>query len=492
MECQNIPGSAIVVIHRNKSHFINLGTAYGRHPVTEHTNFLIGSITKQLDALLEGIFVDRGQLDFLGTCASIYPGFNLLDPITTQLLTLQDLESYHSGYPYHGYDYTWGYGWPGTRAEYFAGVNLLQPVAGIRQNFLYSNILQAYGIFAIEQYFNDTWENLIATEVFEPLGMRRTFPSTPEAVQAGDLAAPYLVLSNDSFTRIIASKDTNGVADNSVAAAGVVYSSTKDMAKYIKMVMNSGLLENGTPLISSENFLTNIYNTWTAIDPLIKGEFLVFPAYPQNSATLARYAAGLGWILDVYSGIRHNWHNGGLYGMSSQLSIFPDEDFAFLWLINTEFGLVPDPTYNFALYASDIWRFGRSWMPIAYPYLCPDLTQAPVRAKRELTTPKNLKADITGIYFTPWFGTITITLDVNNNFPITWRDTSGFVYDFTEFPPFTNLWFVDEVSFLPDVPLIDTGEFALILFNLDANNNVVSILVDFEPGVSNPITFLKQ
>jgi len=298
------------------------------------------------------------------------------------------------------------------------------------------------------------------------------------------------VLANDSFTRIIGPKDANGVADNTVAAAGVVYSSTKDMAKYMKMIMNNGTLENGNQLISSDNLLTNIINTWTAIDPLIKGEFLVFPANPPNSATLARYAAGLGWILDLYSGIRHNWHNGGLFGMSSQLSFFPDEDFAILMLTNTEFALDPNPLYDFALYAVDIWRLGRSWMPIEYPWLCPDLSLKPQSLPKKLTTPESIKGDITGIYSTPWFGAITITQD-DTGFPIAWRESLGHVYDFPYIPPFTNLWFVDSVPFLPDVPLYDTGEFAVILFNYDENNNVVSMLIDWEDG-SYPVTFLKQ
>src|SRR2546423_15611638 len=66
-------------------------------PVTENTLFHHGSTGKTHTALLAGILVDEGLLDWDEPIRTYLPDFKLSDPVRTEPVTMRDLLSHRTG-----------------------------------------------------------------------------------------------------------------------------------------------------------------------------------------------------------------------------------------------------------------------------------------------------------------------------------------------------------------------------------------------------------
>ena len=69
----------------------------------------------------------------------------------------------------------------------------------IRDGFIYNNFMFMMLGHVAEVLGNDTWENLITTKLFQPLGMTNsTILKTPTELLKPDVARPY-IYKDDEF-----------------------------------------------------------------------------------------------------------------------------------------------------------------------------------------------------------------------------------------------------------------------------------------------------
>jgi len=142
---------------------------------TVNDRFHIGSDTKSLTAALAARLIERGKLDWDMTLDKAFPDLKGEVPDDFRAITLSHLLAHHSGLPAH---ITGGW-WTFSRDEPIRKQRLdavrksfkEKLVAKPGEKFLYSSL--GYVIIAamIEQAADASWEDLMARELFKPLGM---------------------------------------------------------------------------------------------------------------------------------------------------------------------------------------------------------------------------------------------------------------------------------------------------------------------------------
>ena len=307
-------GAAIAITDHGRRNFYDYGTASKVRPAlpTRRSLYEIGSITKTFTGALVAKAVLNGKMsldaDFREYLKDPYPNLeNGGKPIT-----LRTLASHTSGIsrdipnnddlfqgtpdfnklPYllmareKGYD----------RTRYLRELHQVQLANMPGAKMSYSNIgIKLIG-FGLENVTGLDFGKLLSRDIFHPLGMTGT-TLVPSQSQLSLLAQAYLPDGNPAPPpRLDIDPNTGG--------AGGLFSSTEDMVKYAEWQLDER-------------------------DPVIARAHQPIWGSPDN------FAVGLIWdIGKTPDGERRLWHNGGTFGMSSQLILLPDSQRAYVLLAN--------------------------------------------------------------------------------------------------------------------------------------------------------------
>jgi CubicO group peptidase (beta-lactamase class C family) len=159
--------------------------------------------------------------------------------------------------------------------------------------FEYSNIGTNLIAIALENIYGQSYEQMISEWIFKPLKMTNSKFKMAE-VDKTKLARGY----NHK------GKEMPYFLDNARAAGGIK-SSLKDMMNYVAFQMNEA---HSIPKISHQSIWTNQDKT---------------------------FSLGLGWqMFSSNKGSRNMFQDGGAYGFSSTITLFPDKNLGFVLLSN--------------------------------------------------------------------------------------------------------------------------------------------------------------
>jgi D-alanyl-D-alanine carboxypeptidase len=133
----------------------------------------LGSDTKAMTATLIGLYVDRQRLKFEDTIGALFAG-ETIDP-AYQNVTLEQLLQHRGGAPADVPAEIWSQMWadgssPGARIKAVRAV-LARPPAQAPGTYVYSNMGYIIAGAALERVAGATWEQIIQTELFNPLQM---------------------------------------------------------------------------------------------------------------------------------------------------------------------------------------------------------------------------------------------------------------------------------------------------------------------------------
>ena len=165
------PGASLaLVVDHQLVHLGGLGfqDVASATPATEHTLFAIGSCTKAFTGVLAAKLAARGKLDWHDPVRQHIPELRMREAYLTEHLSLHDLFTHVSGLA--PYNLLW-YGAPLQRADLVPALLELHSFGSLRRGYIYNNILYAVAGTALERASGASWNELIETEVFEPLGM---------------------------------------------------------------------------------------------------------------------------------------------------------------------------------------------------------------------------------------------------------------------------------------------------------------------------------
>jgi CubicO group peptidase (beta-lactamase class C family) len=293
--------------------------------ITEDTVFRIGSITKTVTAIAVMQLWERGTVDLDAPVSDYLHPFRLVPasegwrPVTLRhLLThtagipdvrrLSDL--LHAGLtPSDGrpplLNVAFGRPLPSLAEHYRSG---LRVVVEPGSAFAYSNHGYATLGQIVEDVAGERLDRYFREHVFEPLGMTDTDLVRSEHL-SGRLATGYVLRAGGP--RPVADRNWIG------AAGGGIYSTPRDMARYVAALLGGGANEHGRVLQPAT--LAAVFAPQYQPDPRLPG-------------------MGLGFFRGEVDGHRTVAHGGILPGFNSELLVAPEDGIGLFALTNGSSG----------------------------------------------------------------------------------------------------------------------------------------------------------
>jgi CubicO group peptidase (beta-lactamase class C family) len=322
MKDWRVPGLALAVAKDGK---IVVERGYGVRqidqpaPVDTHTLFAIGSTTKAMTAALVGMLVDDKLLGWDDPVVKHLPWFQLKDSAVTRELTVRDLLTHRGGLG--NADYLW-YGQNNSTDEILKRVRLIEPAYSVRSSFIYQNIMYAAAGAVIEAAGRKSWAEAIRHRIFEPLGMRDSIATAATLAAQSNVATPHFIV--DGHVRGI-----ENMSVDPVAAAGSVWSSVSDMAKWMQFLLDGGRVggSGGKRLLGEATF-AELFKPQT-IAP--------FDMYPTTSVVKPHWMTyALGWFQQDYRGRAVDFHTGSIDGMIAIHGLIRDDRLGVYVLANLD------------------------------------------------------------------------------------------------------------------------------------------------------------
>jgi CubicO group peptidase (beta-lactamase class C family) len=302
-----IPGISLVIVKDDQIVYLKgLGEKdiEKKLPVTPDTRFAIGSASKAFTGMLAVMAADEGKLSLDDSPKKFLPYFTLRDQDAAAKITLRDLLSHRSGLNRTDFAMVTGLL---NREELIRVAGMAKPTAKLGEKFQYQNIMYTAAGEAIAKAENSTWDKLIATRIFKPLGMTNSDTSAAAMQKARDFSFGYDYKPSTKETRRLPQREITAAAP-----AGAINSSARDMAQWVRLMLNNGTY-NGKRLVSEKGF-----------EELVRKQ--------MNIGGTIDY--GFGWFLRQWNGHKVVEHGGNIDGFNSQVALMPDQKLGFVLLTN--------------------------------------------------------------------------------------------------------------------------------------------------------------
>jgi CubicO group peptidase (beta-lactamase class C family) len=306
----NIPGVAVGVWADGKEAYACQGVTSVENPlpIDQDTLFLIASVTKTFTATALMRLVAEGKVELNAPVRRYIPELRLKDQQAADTITVLNLLNHTAGLDWRVNADT-GEGDdalersvvkmaelkliapPGTRVSYSqAGYNLLGRI--------------------IEQVTGQTYEQAMASLVFEPLGLSHSF------FDRDDIMTRRFVVGHnpgEDGTLSIARPWRYARADN---PGGGIASSVADLLSFARFHLGDGSAASGIRVLPT---------------PVLQQ--MREPTAELRASSLGD-AIGLGWFLREVDGVRTVGHAGSANGQFAELLIVPEHTFAVVSLSN--------------------------------------------------------------------------------------------------------------------------------------------------------------
>jgi len=397
-----VAGASIAIVKDGKvihQKGYGLTSVETKKPVNEYTNFQIASNTKAFTTAALAILEDEGKLKWTDKVKDHIPEFTMYNEYVKDNFNIQDLLTHRSGlglgvgdlmfFP-DGSDF--------TVKDILSSFQHFKPVSAFRTKFDYDNLLYIVAGEVIARGSGMSYEAFVQKRIIEPLQMNKTYVGSSLMKDKTNLALPH---SSESGT--IKRIDAYDIAIGS--AAGGIFSNVSDLAKWMIVRLHKG--KYGDSLKSSLFSLDNHNEMWrihtveeTNLNPRYNNHFNGY---------------GLGWDLSDEKGNLKVSHTGGLPGMLSIVTMYPDLNLGIVVLTNTEnggAGLFTAVTNTIADSYLGLDDFGWTnkiveWMKMGKN----NGDEVTKKTWEKVESVKNVKVnnpDFIGIYEDKWFGKVEV------------------------------------------------------------------------------------
>jgi CubicO group peptidase (beta-lactamase class C family) len=308
------PGMSVAIVQGSDAVYSgNFGWAdrEADREVDGETIFYIASSTKSFTGMAAARLHHGGLLDLDAPISRYLPDLEMTEPLSEDSITLRQLLSHT-----HGIDN----GGPIVIRTAFTGdhdpqmlLDLLaeQPAGSQGSNFSYGNMGYNVASLAMDAELGMSWKDVLAEELFEPIGMRST-SAYRSRLDEERLAMPYGWEPGGWERRPYAKEDSN------MHAAGGMMTTTADLARWLIVNMNDGVID-GVQVIPAEVLVE-------AHTPVADNDDAWGP--------FSRDAYALGWHIGQFDGSRQLHHFGGFPGFHAHMSFMPDEEIGVVVLVS--------------------------------------------------------------------------------------------------------------------------------------------------------------
>ncbi|HVF21630.1 MAG TPA: serine hydrolase domain-containing protein, partial [Pyrinomonadaceae bacterium] len=318
-----IPGISLAIVKDDQVIYLKglgLKDIDKKLPVTPDTRFAIGSAAKAFTAMLAAISADNGKLSLDDSPKKFLPYFTLKDPDAAAKITIRDLLAHRSGLNRTDLAMVTGVL---NREELIKVAGMAKPTAKLGEKWQYQNVMYTAAGEAVAKAENSTWDKLIVSRIFKPLGMNNSDTTVAEMQKSKDYSLGYDYNPSTRVTRHLPQREIPAAAP-----AGAINSSARDMAQWVRLMLGKGVI-NGQRLVSEKNF-----------DELVRKQI--------NIGGNVDY--GLGWFLRQWNGHKVVEHGGNIDGFNAQVAFMPDQNLGFVLLTN----VTASPLGAFAM--NTIWK----------------------------------------------------------------------------------------------------------------------------------------
>jgi CubicO group peptidase (beta-lactamase class C family) len=326
-----VPGASVAVVQGGDVVYLQgfgVKELGGTAPVTPDTLLMVGSVTKSLTSAMAATLVDAGWLAWDTPLVDLLPAFAVADPSLTPRLTVADSFCACTGLPRRDPELIFNFDalTPERLIAQVADFPLTTPFG---ETFQYSNQMYAIGGYAAAAAAGAAPDDLLGgyqlamrDRLLNPIGMGRSTFALEEVLASGDYALPHGA-DLDGRTRPVPLLAEDGFVD-AVAPAGALWSSAREMARYLQTQLAGGVAPDGTRVVSAENLLRT------------RAPRVAIPAPPglPPLAYESAQAYGLGWLVGAYKGQPLVNHSGGTFGFAAEVAFLPEADLGVVILTN--------------------------------------------------------------------------------------------------------------------------------------------------------------
>lgn len=258
--------------------------------------------------------VEQGVFEWETPVHALMPGFSLADPDITEKLQMLHTVNASTGMPRTDMALALRFG-SITPERRISDLSRIKPTTGFGETFQYSNQLVALGgyvaadLASTSSDLSTAYKTAMERLVFKPLGMNNTWVSTVTA-QAGSWARPHAV---NLAGRVSEFDDQLEQFVDAVAPAGAVWSTAKDLAKYVVLELSGGKDSENRRLVSVN-----------ALERRRNGGIKITETE----------CYGLGLARNTQFGIDLFHHGGNTHGSTSDMFFIPDAGFGAVLLSN--------------------------------------------------------------------------------------------------------------------------------------------------------------
>ena len=303
---KSVVGASIVIIDGDNIEYINVGVINKQKQQMAHSDHLfeIGSISKTFTSLALASMVIEGKVKLTDPLQKYLPRSVKLEVKNDKPITLLSLSNHTSGLPrlpsnmpfsdpldpYADY----------TVKMMYQFLNAYQPSRDVGEQVDYSNLGAGLLGHVLARLDGKTYQQMITERVLKPLGMGNTFVAVPSDKLA--------IFSHGHDAEL---NKTKHWQLPTLAGAGAIKSSAKDMLRYLKANMQSNLLTQAISLTHQETSQQR-----------------------DNSPKVA-----LAWFINQQGNGSYLWHNGGTGGFRSFIGFDKKQNKGIVILDNTVNGM---------------------------------------------------------------------------------------------------------------------------------------------------------
>jgi len=316
-----IPGVGLSLVDGGRVAFqggLGVKTLGQPDPVDADTLFLAASNTKAMTTLLLAELVDERKLRWDEPVIEVYPDFRLGDADTTRQVLVKHLVCACTGLPRQDFEWLFNFA-TATPASSLASLGTMQPTSRFGEVFQYSNLMAAAAGYVAasvarpKQELGAAYDEVMRSMVFEPLGMTHTTFDFSAAL-SGNFASPH---GSDVDGKTTPARMDMNYSVVPVRPAGGMWTSARDLSKYIQMELAVGWLPDGKQLVSKESLLER---------------------HKGHVQTGEDTTYGMGLVVSTQYGVRVVSHGGSLFGYKSDMIFLPDHGVGAVILTNSDTG----------------------------------------------------------------------------------------------------------------------------------------------------------
>ncbi|MEW6994220.1 serine hydrolase [Colwelliaceae bacterium MEBiC 14330] len=421
----NLPsGTSIVAIKDDEIVFqahIGFADIANDIKVTGETPFYIASVTKPFTALNALLDIENKNLSPNIVLSDMFPNFELKG-INDKDIGINHLLTHTSSID----------NYPLVLATAYSGeydseslITLVHEYSekepqGVG-NFKYTNVgYNLYSIFA-DNYFESSWQERLSKQVFEPLELTHTSAARSFFDKYKiTVAKPYSLMVNTLPKSLPLEKQ-----DVTMHAAGGMYASSNDLAKFLMVQLNQGKLKDKQVFPAS----------------------VVLKSQQQQVVTEAKYmdiartGYAWGWYTGEYKGHNMLHHFGGFSGTHAHLSFMPDQKLGLAVINNEDFlssrltSIIADYVYGKLLQEKGIDnKVEKRFMALNKKISSIDTILEKQQLKisnRKINLSLPMHAYV-GKYHHPQLGTVSITEVNDNQINVNWGVMNSIATGFDE------------------------------------------------------------